>query len=674
MHKVVADVSGVYYIGNFSGSTLDIRKSDGGSGTAEDNDRAGFSDIIVLDYHHNGNVDWSRTIASRNDDIGHGITQDADSLYITGAIENNTDFPGFAGNPLSTSSQQDIFLASLAKSNGSTGWVRVFPSTNAGNELGRRVDMNASGNLYMTGDYSGDLQFPDGVTLSALGGEDVFVSAFSANGSFDWAKSAGSSGNDAGFGLAAGSGGSIYICGRHDDEMTLGPLNLPDNPGSNGYLSRLAYPEDTILPLPLADPGPYGDVCGSTLGLQAIPSSGVGVWSQLSGPGSATFTPSENDPTVSVDVDQFGIYTFAWTETNISGSDDSIFTVEFFEPALANAGTGGDTCSLSFELNAVPSVGQGQWSLLGGPGTVNFLPSDTVPDALVSVSRPGTYTLQWTETNGICMDQTSIDVSFNDKLIIEVGEDVIVCGMEHIMNALPQDISGSWTTVYGPGNGSFSPSETDPVARVTVDAYGEYLFRWDATEGSCSGEDSVMITFHREPEANAGPDQVLENKFSTYLEAIALSADVAAVNPTASWSLVSGSGQIINPGDPATQVTELQVGENVFRWTISSDYCPDVWDQVIIIVSDVETNTVITPNNDGLNDMLVFPGVEEQGGCEIIIYNRWGMEVYRNKDYQNNWDGRDQNDRLLDDDTYYYILRIPPDRIIKSFVEIRGSQ
>jgi gliding motility-associated-like protein len=95
---------------------------------------------------------------------------------------------------------------------------------------------------------------------------------------------------------------------------------------------------------------------------------------------------------------------------------------------------------------------------------------------------------------------------------------------------------------------------------------------------------------------------------------------------------------------------------------------------VIITVNDVQTYTVITPNNDGLNDFLVFPGVEDIRGCEIVIFNRWGIEVYRNENYQNNWDGRDHRDRDLIPDTYYYILRIPPDRIIKNFVEIRRNQ
>ena len=174
--------------------------------------------------------------------------------------------------------------------------------------------------------------------------------------------------------------------------------------------------------------------------------------------------------------------------------------------------------------------------------------------------------------------------------------------------------------------------------------------------------------------ADAGPDQVLEFEFSTNLEASLLNADVTAVNAAGRWTLLSGSGQIANPGDPRTLVSDLQLGENVFEWTVSSSYCPDVSDQVSITVNDVQTYTVITPNNDGLNDYLVFPGIENIRGCEILIYNRWGKEVYRNDNYRNDWDGRDHRDRELIPDTYYYTLKIPPDRVVKSFVEIRRNQ
>jgi gliding motility-associated-like protein len=42
---------------------------------------------------------------------------------------------------------------------------------------------------------------------------------------------------------------------------------------------------------------------------------------------------------------------------------------------------------------------------------------------------------------------------------------------------------------------------------------------------------------------------------------------------------------------------------------------------------------------------------------DLVIFNRWGLEEYRNTNYRNNWDGRNKNGFMLPNDTYFYILR-----------------
>jgi hypothetical protein len=51
------------------------------------------------------------------------------------------------------------------------------------------------------------------------------------------------------------------------------------------------------------------------------------------------------------------------------------------------------------------------------------------------------------------------------------------------------------------------------------------------------------------------------------------------------WMLVSGSGAITDPGSPTSEVTDLGVGPNVFRWTISSGVC-DVSTSDVTITRD----------------------------------------------------------------------------------------
>jgi gliding motility-associated-like protein len=74
--------------------------------------------------------------------------------------------------------------------------------------------------------------------------------------------------------------------------------------------------------------------------------------------------------------------------------------------------------------------------------------------------------------------------------------------------------------------------------------------------------------------------------------------------------------------------------------------------------------TIMTPNGDGINDTFVIEGIETSPDNELILYNRWGVEVYRKKNYDNSFNGQ-SNGRVtvnessqLPAGTYYYVLQL----------------
>jgi len=71
----------------------------------------------------------------------------------------------------------------------------------------------------------------------------------------------------------------------------------------------------------------------------------------------------------------------------------------------------------------------------------------------------------------------------------------------------------------------------------------------------------------------------------------------------------------------------------------------------VIDECDILTTNVITPNNDGFNDVLRFKNLEMFPNSKLYIYNRWGKLVYYSENYQNDWSPVN-----LSDGTYYYIL------------------
>lgn len=71
--------------------------------------------------------------------------------------------------------------------------------------------------------------------------------------------------------------------------------------------------------------------------------------------------------------------------------------------------------------------------------------------------------------------------------------------------------------------------------------------------------------------------------------------------------------------------------------------------------AEIETNNMITPNGDGVNDVWIVKNILKYPNNEVRIFDREGRVVFNMNGYDNTWDGR-FNGNPLPEDTYYYIL------------------
>ena len=87
---------------------------------------------------------------------------------------------------------------------------------------------------------------------------------------------------------------------------------------------------------------------------------------------------------------------------------------------------------------------------------------------------------------------------------------------------------------------------------------------------------------------------------------------------------------------------------------------------------DVIVPNIITPNNDGINDVLFIDYLSEFDSHVLRIFNRWGKEVFRSTNYQNDWYGKG-----LNNGTYFYNIRLINDNAIiikEGFITILGHE
>lgn len=66
---------------------------------------------------------------------------------------------------------------------------------------------------------------------------------------------------------------------------------------------------------------------------------------------------------------------------------------------------------------------------------------------------------------------------------------------------------------------------------------------------------------------------------------------------------------------------------------------------------------VITPNGDGVNDVLFLEQISGFSDTKLTIFNRWGSTVFETFDYQNDWDGT-LDGKPLPAGTYLYVLSL----------------
>ncbi len=111
-------------------------------------------------------------------------------------------------------------------------------------------------------------------------------------------------------------------------------------------------------------------------------------------------------------------------------------------------------------------------------------------------------------------------------------------------------------------------------------------------------------------------------------------------------------------------------GRDSFRYVIQNQVGFDT----ATVFIDIKCDTFIifnglSPNGDGVNDVFTIIGIENYPDNMVVIYNRWGHEIYSKKNYSNadGWGGTWQGGNVPDG-TYFYCIGLGPKANDKRYV------
>ena len=452
-YSVAVDASGNSYLTGHFYQTVDF---DPGAGTANLTATGQLTDIFLAKYDASGNYVWAKNIAGSGSDRGSSIMIDASgNSYITGQFTGTADFDPGAGTQMltATGTAEDIFLAKYDAS-GNYVWANRIGDVNA--DIGYAVAVDASGNSYITGEFSGTVDFDPGAGTNSLtsGGLDIFLAKYDASGNYVWAKRMGGGGNDAGYGVAVDASGNSYITGRF-----LITADFDPGPGTQNLTSAGA---------------------GETF-LAKYDASGNYVWARRMGGAGHEYANA-----VAVDATGNSYITGVFTGTsdfdpgagaqNLSSSGDDIFVAKYDASGnyLWAKSMGGTTPDLGQDRGnavAVDALGNSYWagSFTGtadfdpGAGTAALTSGADLVDAYVlQLNNAGNYV--WAKSLGGYRSATAFDQGKSIK--VDAAGNSYVTGY----------FTGTVDFDAGPGTQNLTAVNGSNIFLAKYDASGNYVW------------------------------------------------------------------------------------------------------------------------------------------------------------------------------------------------------
>ncbi|CAN5474446.1 hypothetical protein BH10BAC3_BH10BAC3_03230 [soil metagenome] len=260
-----------------------------------------------------------------------------------------------------------------------------------------------------------------------------------------------------------------------------------------------------------------------------------------------------------------------------------------------------------------------------------------------------------------CVNESSQTITLKASPQVIFNAIQPVCeGIDPFIITAAANVTGSAGTGIYSGSAISPNGLFDPLAAMP----GQHIIRYTfVATNNCSSFAEQTIVVYQQPIVNAGPDRtVLEGGFIT------LNATASGNNLSYLWSpgIAIENTHVLTP-------KVYPVNDQTYLLTAtSSDNCISTDGVFVTVLKTPIVPNVFSPNGDGINDTWIIRYLDSYPGVDILVFDRYGQQVYHNIGYNNPWDGN-RNGKPLPIGTYYYIIdrKVTATRLTGSVTIIR---
>ena len=593
----------LYVIGNTRSSDFPLKQL---SGAYWQNTFAGIMDMFIVKFNNLGVREWSTYYGGNDYDYGGTIIADhQDNIYIVGGTAS-LDFPTQQlSGAFWQSSMAGIFDAVIIKFNnlGVRLWATYYGGTDE--DYGSSMCVDSKNNIIIVG-YTNSTDFPTQYLSCAYwqannaGDYDNLILKFNDQGVRLWATYYGGNDEDKsgeGFGssISIDKKDNIYITGETRSS------NIPTKQLDGEFYQSVFTPMGMATYILR-----FNERCNLDWATYYESNEG-GCF------GRNVVVDKYNNVFLTGEMKQYGFVTVnpgngAYYDSSFNGGDDS-YILKFVPPVNQNP--------LSIQTNkdyiCINDTAAIILTAIGGSGdtlkwyTGGFGQNCIGKGSPLTIQPPLITTTYYARWESVC------DTSICDSITIKVF------------------------TIFNTNlNPIICQGETYKVGVHIYTTTGIYIDSL-LTNSGCDSVITTNLTVVPLPLIDLGKDSVL------------CSGKIITLNATYPNAVYLWQDNSTLPIYTATQegVYWVKVTDTTANCSTTNSITLECYLEPII-------PNIFTPNGDGYNDNFVIKN-KEDWNINLQVYDRWGVMVYEDNNYQNNWDGKYKGNPLSDG-VYYYII------------------